>query len=405
MTVANDLQCLECQAEVRDYLGDHLLEVHKLSVQEYLARHPGAPTVSDRLWATFQATNRSKKRAHPPVPENLSVSLAGTSFSVNLDVPADACLPMPSHYRLPRYGSLGEDIAHTLIALKGGRSIYIWGMPGSGKDALFHAWSSLTRTPALFLQMQPGADIESWFFSRAFNDKGTYWEEGAVLQAARDGYLTASGRRVPYLILVTDFDRGEPEQAEGMRILMDTISGRVRGPAGTSYKVLPGTIIVATGNTAGGGDERARMTSAMPIDGSLFDRFERVFQYHWMDWKDEEIIVQEKFPLLFQRAPSVFQKMREVTKKLREAILNGDLHAEFSHRGLCTILGHAQDVMIHSGKLSNKILKWSVRAWVDRLPDEENRQAALNIMDPHIGTIPEGDTTHIKPGDLTVQGI
>jgi len=400
MAAENVIQCRICGAEVKDYLGDHLLEEHNLTVAEYLAKYPGAETVSERLWSQFQVTVKNTKREHPPAPDKLVITLAGADFPVNSDIPESACLPMPPHYRLPRFGELGEDVAHTLIALRSRRSLYIWGMPGSGKDALFHAWSSMTRTPAIIRQVKPGTDIEAWFFSRAFNEKGTYWEEGAVLKALRDGYKTPEGRVIPYLVLVTDFDRADREQAEHLRLITDSIQGRVDGPAGTTYSVLPGTIIVATANTSGGGDERGRMVSANPLDASLLDRFERKFQFRWMDWRDESEIVKVKFPVLFQRAPSILGKMQEVTKKLREAILNGDLHAEFSHRALCNILGHAQDIMLSSKKLDKRLLKWAARAWVDGLPDEENRQSARNIMDPKLGMLDEGDTAHIGTGDL-----
>lgn len=394
------ITCQECQAQVKDYLGDHLLEAHNMAVPEYVAKYPGAVTVSDRLWAKFTKKTKNIKREHPPAPEELVVRLSGAEFPVNHDVPESACLPMPDHYKIPSHGALGEDVVHVLVALKCHRSIYLWGLPGSGKDALLHAWSYLTRTPAIIRQVKPGTDIEAWFFSRAFNKQGTYWEEGQVLKALRDGYVTADGRVVPYLILITDFDRADREQAEHLRLITDSIQGRVDGPAGSIYPVQEGTIIVATANTMGGGDERGRMISANPLDASLLDRFERKFEFHWMDWKDEEVIIKNKFPILLHKAPSILEKMKQVTEKLRETILNGDLHAEFSHRALCDILGHAQDVMMVSAKLDKRLLKWAVRTWVDGLPDEDNRQAARNIMDPKIGMLNEGDTSHIGKGSL-----
>jgi MoxR-like ATPase len=391
----NILVCKQCGAEVKDYLGNHLLEEHQLTVPNYLEKYPGALVVSKRLWAQFQTNNKGKRREHPCPPEKLVLSLSGVEFPVNSDVPESACLPMPDHYQLPRYGKLGEDVAHTLISLRFQRSLYVWGLPGSGKDALFHAWSAMTRTPALIRQVKPGTDIEAWFYSRGFTEKGTFWEEGAVLKALRDGYVTSTGRRLPYLILITDFDRADREQAEHLRLITDSIQGRIDGPAGTTFTVLPGTTIVATANTSGGGDERGRMISANPLDASLLDRFKRKFKFHWMDWRDESVIIQAKFPVLLQRAPSILPTMKDVTKKLREAILNGDLHAEFSHRALCDVLEHAQDIMISSKKLNKHLLTFAVRTWVDGLPDEENRLAAKQILDPRLGVLSEGDTSHI----------
>jgi len=394
------ITCLVCGHSEVDFLGDHLLEAHGMTAQEYLKAHPGAATASKRLMDRFEKQHPNPRRAHPSKPDELSVTFANVRFKVNHDVPEEVCLPMPAHYRIPQYGYLGEDIQHAVVALRHQRSIYVWGLPGSGKDALFHAWSAMTRSPAIIRQVKPGTDIEAWFFSRGFNEKGTEWEEGEVLKALRDGYLTASGRRVPYLVLVTDFDRADAQQAEHLRLITDSIQGRIDGPAGRVYKVLPGTTIAATGNTAGAGDDRGRMVSANPLDASLLDRFERKFQFRWMDWKDEEPIVKAKFPLLAQKCPSVFTKMGHVTKALREAILNNDLYGEFSHRGLCSILGHATDMLEENGKVTKNLLKLAARAWWDGLPDEENREAARKIIDPKVGTLAEGTTDHIKPGEV-----
>jgi MoxR-like ATPase len=313
---------------------------------------------------------------------------------------------MPEHYCVPEHGELREDVEHALIALRQGRSTYIWGLPGSGKDALFHAWSALTRTPCLLKQIKPGTDIESWFFSRGFNEQGTYWEEGAVLKALRDGYTTSTGEVIPYLLLISDFDRADREQAEHMRLITDSIQGRIDGPAGVTYKVLPGTRIVATGNTAGSGDDRGRMISANPIDASLLDRFERKFQFHWLDWADEEIIVRSKFPILVQRCPEIFNKVGKITEVIRKAILDGELYAEFSHRGVCAILGHTQDILsCRDAKIPRALLKQGIRAWIDGLPDQENRDIALKLMSAHVSMIVEGDTSHINNAKTLINGF
>lgn len=372
-----------------------------MSVHEYLDKYPGASTASQRL-VDLLNTEPTPRRQLPPDPAELTVEFAGTEFPVHANVPKEACLPMPSHYRIPRYGGLGEDVQHAAVALRFRRSTYIWGLPGSGKDAMIHAWSCMTRTPAIIRQVKPGVDIESWFFSRGFNEQGTHWEEGEALKALRDGYTGTDGKKVPYLMLITDFDRADRGQAEHLRLITDSIQGRIDGPAGKTYKVFPGSIIVATANTAGAGDDRGRMISANPLDASLMDRFERKFQFRLLDWKDEGEVIRAKFPELAQIAPSVFKRMEFVTKSLREAVLNGDLYGEFSHRALCCILGHASDMLASrvSKKVPKNLLRVASRAWIDGLPDEENRDVARKIMDPHIRMLDEGDTSHIKSGGV-----
>lgn len=401
--MANEIRCKVCGAEVKDYLPNHLLEVHSLTVEQYLAANPNAPTVSDRLLGRFKKEQNIRKRENPVPLDKLTIKIGKLDFPVNADVPEDACLPLPPHYRVPTKGQLGEDVQHALCMLRNRRASYTWGMPGCGKDALFHYISWATRTPAVIRQVQPGTDIQAWFFSRAFNQVGTFWEEGAVLKALRDGFTTSTGRKIPYMILITDFDRADREQVEHIRLLIDSIQGRVPGSQGQVYPLFPGTLIVATGNSSGGGDPRARMTSN-PIDASIMDRW-KVIQFHWMDWADEEVVVQRKFPLLFQKYPSLSGRLGRVTQKLRAEIINGNLMGEFSHRAICHILEHAQDLLSMSspgvgGKPPTQLMAWATRVWLDGLPDEENRESARHIMDPEFRTLPEGDTSHIGKGDL-----
>jgi len=392
----NLLTCAICGKPVKDWLGNHLVEDHSITVQAYLAAHPGSEVASPRA-VTAVAPPANLRRAHPPAPTGLNVAFhgRGLTFPVNVSVPEDVCLPEPPEYQIPIHGELGRDIAFALVGLQKGRSMYIWGTPGTGKDALFHYWSARTRTPGIIKQVIPGTDIESWYFSRSFNEKGTSWDEGDVLQALRDGYLCEDGSRVPYIILLSDLDRAQKDQAEYMRLIIDSIAGRVQGPAGRTYKVLPGTRIVATANTSGGGDTSGRMVSSNPIDGSILNRFNYKLQFHQMDWKDEEPIVKAKFPMLVARVPTVFEALGRATAAMRAAIANQTVYGEFSHRDVCHILMAADDLLSNTttDKAKATLLKQAVRVWLDGLPDEDTRKAAVNILDPHIkgGTVAAGN--------------
>lgn len=389
MAAGNDnmITCRVCGDSIKDFLPKHLAERHALTVAKYHEKFPGSPTVSVRLQNRYDAIP-VPRRYLPPDPTKLEFRFAGIKFNINSDVLEEHCLPLPDLYAVPKYGDLSEDVQHVAVALKHHRSTYIWGLPGSGKDATIHAWSYLTRTPSIIRQVKPGTDIESWFFSRGFDKDSTIWEEGEVLKALRDGYLTSTGRRIPYLILITDFDRANRDQAEHLRLITDSIQGRVDGPAGRIYRVMPGTRIVATANTSGGGDERGRMISANPLDASLLDRFERKIQFHWMLWEDEGPIVKSKFPGLFQTYPNLEAKFRDITTALRKQVLDGDLHGEFSHRALCHILSHASDILAESDKkLPENLMGIAARVWLDGLPDEENRLIAKRAMDAHFKTL------------------
>lgn len=375
-------------------LDEHLLSTHSMSVESYQQSYPGAPVVSSLLWDHYKSGLSKRKRVAAPALEDLSVKLGPLGFKVNAKVPEDVCLPLPDHYRTPRIGQLSRDISHAAVALRKARSMYVWGLPGTGKDAFFHAFSAMTRTPGLMFQVNPSANIESWFFTQNFKqDGGIFWEEGRLLKALRDGYQCADGTVVPYIILITDFDRANRAQAEHLRLVLDSIQGRIMGPTGDTHKVLPGTRIVATANTAGAGDTRGRMVSANPLDASLMDRWNVKIEFHSMDWEDEEVIFKAKFPFLVKNCPAVFQQVGAATKALRQDIEAENLHWEFSHRAVQNWLQHSEDLLEARGKMDKNILKTAARVILDGAPDPETREAAQKLMDPYIPGGLLGDET------------
>lgn len=382
------------------FLATHLAEAHELSLEEYVAKFPGAPTISQEALDVYASEKKSKRRAQPPEDTDLQIQIRGFGVPVTPDVPEADCLPLPREYRFPEHGDLAIDIVEALISIFRGRHIYIYGLPGTGKDALIHAVSHQCRRPCLLRQVDPNTDVEAWLYTRDFDDKGTRWTEQELLLALRDGYTTTTGRKLPYTILITDFDRATKSQAEFLRMILDSISGRVRGPAGKMYPVFPGTQIIVTANTAGGGDTRGRMISANVIDGSILDRFERKYQFHWMEWADEGPIVKAKFPLLAQRCPDLFEQIGNATGSLRDAIYKEALYAEFSHRAVCSWLGHAEDIIAMTGNVPKNLALRAARAFLDGMPDEETRLAATRLIDPHIkgGVVGTHDTgAHSDP--------
>lgn len=383
MSTASLPTCAVCGFAAH-FLGNHIAEAHGMTLREYAAAYPGAATASVDAVASLDATTKGVRRKAAPAANALTVAIAGLPVPVWAGVKADACLPLPPAYKWASKGKLRKDITEAVISVMKGRHTYVWGMPGTGKDAFVHGLSQQARRPALILSIVPGRDIGPWFYTRSVGPQGTSWEYGAGWRAVTEGYTAADGTKHPYIVLVTDLDRADESQVEWLRLLMDGISGRIIGPDGKTVPVFPGTTFVATANTAGGGDERGRMVSARPMDASILDRFQRRFQFHYMEWADEEEIVRAKFPLLCERAPEVFGQMGNATAAIRDAVEKETLYAEFSHRGVCSVLGHAEDVLSITGKADAGLLKRAFRAWLDGLPDEATRLEARRLIDPHL---------------------
>lgn len=403
-TATEKVKCKIDGAEVH-YLPNYLAEKHGMTVEEYLEKYPDAPIESQAVRTRFAAEVKNTTRKQPPARENLYVTVANHRMKVNWDVPEDACLPLPPCYRLPEHGDLGKDVKRAARYFVAGRSFWAWGPPGSGKDAFPSALCAKTRTPSQIFPINPDVDIMAWFYDKSFNAEGTEWVFGELFKALVHGYKSPiTGRKVPMTVILSDFDRAGSSQAEAIRLVADSIQGRVKGPRGETYPVLPGTRLIITANTMGTGDPTGKCVSANVLDTSILDRIERKVKFHTMDWRDEEPILREKFPLFAERCGHLFTKVGDATTVLRKAVEEQNLYGEFSHRGLCTWIGDCEDILRHSSNAPRDLLKQGFESWADGLPDEENKTLALTLVDAYLkgGALDQGDTSHVQDGELEI---
>lgn len=382
----NRVQCALCDFRSHSLI-DHLRESHNMDLDEYLAAHPGAPTVSQELLDAMEKQG-SARRKTIAAPGELTVDLMGQTVSVDAHVPEGLCLPMPSGYQFPTKGPAKAAFQRIILGLLRGRNLYVWSGPGTGKDAVAHAYSALTRRPCVMVTFRPGTDLSPWFYARSIDESGTGWEYGHLWDALVNGIQGRDGKVRAPLVVLSDVDRADPAQAEWFRILTDSISGRILGPDGTMVPLVTDSFgnrpqFYCTANSCGTGDARGRMTSANPIDASIMDRLGRKVQAMYMHWDDEGAILMSKFPEVAEKAPTIFPQLGNATEALRKSIDNEDIFVEFTHRGLCEILAECEDILSVARKVPNNLLAQGFRAWLDGM-DLDTRDAAKRIIDPHV---------------------
>jgi len=396
------IKCEVDGAEVH-YLPSYLTEKFGMSVEEYREKYPDAPLESAELKRKFAESVKNVSRKQPLPREELFVDICNYRMPVNWDVPAEACLPLPAAYRVPEHGALAQDVQRAARYFVAGRSFWAWGPPGSGKDAFPSAVCALTRTPSAIFSINSDVDVLAWLYDKTFEDQKTKWVYGSLFNALVQGYKSPlSGRRVPMAIILSDFDRAGPAQAEALRLITDSIQGRVLGPLGDTHEVLPGTRFIITGNTMGGGDGTGKYVSANVIDSSLVDRINRKVRFHLIDWRDEEPIIREKFPLFVEKCGHLLPKIGDAVAVLRKAVEEETLYGEFSHRGLCSWISDCEDIIRYSTRIPKNLLKQGFMSYADGLIDDENMTLALTLVDPHLkgGALDQGDTSHVQEGDL-----
>ena len=391
-------------------LIDHILEEHGMTVAQYQEGFPKQPVVSNLLLEIEAVTQPKTTRRAGKFLDDLKVAFAGLEMDVWHDVPAEVCLPEPTNYRLPKFGQLGKDVAQACLYSAERLPLWISGAPGTGKDAFVHALSAVLRRPALMLTIAPGMDLEGYLYTRSFapdenGDVSTFYEYGELWKALTEGYVTEDGNVRPYIVLLSDFDRATKAQVETLRLILDSISGRVMSPDGKAVPVIKGTQIIATANSQGQGDTTGRCISARAVDSSIMDRFDTAVLFHSMSWKDESEILRGKFPSLFGQMPEALNTFGACTKALRSCIDKGELYMEFSHRTVCAWARVAEATFKwRPNTAPEKVLVDSARAWIDKLGDEETRMEARRTIDPYMkgGAISSSD---LEEGEDLVEGF
>lgn len=367
------LSCPACSFKSHS-LVDHMASSHP----SYDTK--GVRLMSDDLVTEFDASRKGVTRRPATVTE-LFADLMGHKVRVNHQIREEQCLPSVPNYAFPTKGAAKSAFERALLALVRQKPVFIWGGPGTGKDAVVHAYCSMTRTPSLIYTFTRGTNVKGWFYNRSIGKEGTGWEFGALWNALIHGVEGRDGKRYPALILFSDVDRGDDDQLEEFRLVLDTTSKRIVGPDGNTYKIMDGTQFAFTANSNGNGAEGM---SSRPIDASLIDRMGRFVEFTHLHWDDESKVLREKFSLLNERCPEVFDQLGASVGGLRTLIKDGRLFAEITHRGLCEILSECEDLVWSSnGKVPANVLRHGFKAWLDRL-DHDNQTIAKTEINAHL---------------------
>ena len=370
-------------------LVGHLAEVHGESPSDYPGHPMVAAVVSQMAKEPGVLPGFSRKAGKSA--DDLRVKIAGIEFPVNIGVPAEACLPLPEGYSAPRNGQLGEDVKAIARWLSlGARTLLVWGEAGTGKDGLAEAYAALTRTPTLKLYINPNRDLAGYIDTMHVVEQDgasvTKLEKGALLRAVTEGYTTPDGTVVPYLIVLSDVDRGRPEQLEILRSMLEA-NGMVEDSEGNRHRVLPGTRFYATANSVGTGDVLGGMTTSNAFDISWFDRFQVARQFHQMGWSDTETIIRARHPELgaHPQQERLFGTFKAVTMAMRDAYKKGDTFQIFSLRTVTDWAGMAARWLAMEPDADViEVLRQTATCWQHK-GDPDAQDFSKRVLDPILG--------------------
>ncbi len=231
-------------------------------------------------------------------------------------------------------------------------SVYVYGPSGSGKTALGRSVAHDLNYEFASFSFREGSDVEGLLGTIQVRGNETVAELGA-LALALQGRPTKDGGLRPVFIELDDVDRAPPNVAEVLRQVLDRGAGRVLVPEIKEWiAVHPETVIWATANTAGRGDDSGQYVSAEIQDGSIMARYGRVLEMDYPPPRFEAEVAKNKFPELDELMPGFITAAVRFVSEVRDATRNNNVMLHVGHRELCGFLEEALDVAKGVGAVS-----------------------------------------------------
>lgn len=321
------VKCCVCGHEGHSLLA-HIRDAHNMSEAEYISKFPGEKLLSPLGELAYNQL--ATKRVGIEVVERGSVELFGVGFQRSsgfktskpiktfVGFTHDDGLPaVDPHYVFP--AEISRDM---LLGMAMGGRIYIKGPTGSGKTTWLEQYAARTGRPFCRIQfhgeMEPSELTGMWFV----NEKG-------VMEYMYSGLVTAL--RQPSVIVFDEYDSGNPVVTAIANALLEGKPLVLSNKGGERIWANPDTLICATGNTNGMGDETGLYASTGVQSFATMNRFQMFIELGYMDAKDEAAVVSKHYPGL---PADIVADMCRVANLVREGFVANTITCVLSTRQL-----------------------------------------------------------------------
>jgi MoxR-like ATPase len=318
----------------------HLSKEHGTSQKQYLEKFPGAPTISQS--AKKSASNSAVKRNVGKEPVDITKPLV--FGSAKLTITPDSELSTQQKADVPKHDDdweYGPDVVAYLediaVGIEDGDNIFMFGPTGCGKTTLIKQLAAMTNTPVMRFQFSTPITVEDFVGSdkvvidEATGLQVTRFTWGAFTKAWNEGY---------YII----FDEFTASPSKITLRLQGPLEGDdlvLHEEGGTKVPKHPRTVIFATDNTNGRGDDTGLYVGTNVINESTLDRFGTVIKYDYADAATESKILRKKTGV----SKGDSDKMVAIACKIREAFNRDECYCTFGTRRL---LSWAKKTVRHS---------------------------------------------------------
>lgn len=360
-------------------------EIDREDLPAYLESH-GANTnlFAPDVWEAFYALDVKRKAP---------LSQKGYAKVGDVLIPAENAnrevLLRPAHgtpgYCFPTQGKAGAAAMRIARGIKYKMQPFIYGAAGTGKTTVVREIAHQTNREFLHVEMREDLDPATFLGQREIvidpetKQNVTTFVPGKLLKAL-EGHVGKDGVRRGVVILVDDIDRAPSTYHELFRHALDRNARKVYvQELGDDITMHPDTLIVATANSRGRGDDAGTYDSVQMMDDAILDRFNVFIEYPYMTPKEEEKILLDKFPELAKFSTEPFRMVMKVCTQLREMAETEHLPINFSHRRCEDWLRGIYIMCCEEGRYRPEHLTVTAEDWMDRYAPHERESILRRV--------------------------
>jgi cobaltochelatase CobS len=347
-TTATDsrIKCEECGALVHS-IQHHLAREHAdlgMSLEQYQAKYPDAPVLSELARVKVEELKRSKAAAAAAasvITDSPAADRTTEPFHTVFGLGSGAAAMSSSGRPIPitvlanteQYANMvpdvdpnyvyNLDILKTLMmGIEMKIPVYLWGHAGTGKTTIFEQIAARTRRPMLRVQHTANMEEEHVVGGWRLRDGRTHFELGPLALAMKFGWL----------YMADEYDFGRPEVTSVYQAVLER-KPLVIKEADAENRVIrphPNFAFCATGNTNGQGDESGLYQGTTLQNAANYERFGVVEQMPYMDKKLEAMLVSKQSNIPLKDA----EKLVDFAGRVRSEFDGGRLGNPISPRSL-----------------------------------------------------------------------